>query len=938
MRCPLVTAMKPHKNFRFFLPVILGIITGNSASAAAIPLPAEAALAPNTASDGGFAVRTVQASTNVVVGNALLRAIRQLNGTLTDTNGASISNVATAGPNAGGVYYLPTINFEKDALPFDIVDENGGFLGSFTPELFPGIPGTEGDFNQFATEAVALVELPAGVSRLGINVSGDRTDVNDDDGYSIFVGANPRDVSATRVADYTRVNAQPFASNQRIENIIEVDAPVAGVYPFRIVYWQTGRGANAQFYMIHPDVLERILINDPNDTRSPRAYRTSSDPRFNAPYVSEISPNPGSSGVAATEPVEIVMFDGAGATVSGESIQLTLNGAPATPLIKTNAGNMTIVRYVPDPARTAENNDLRLIYTDSTGTSHTNEWAFTILTSGGTANPVTGQWDFNAGNLAATVGRALAYLDPAFDGPSGSAENKTQFGTASSFGLPLINGKDAQVMQVPGDLDRKIGYVMQHGIAPNGGGTKVNQYTLLMDVYVDTSGPGAASLLQIDSSDNSNDGDLFWQGGNFGQGEGGYNGKGTFTAGSWHRVIAAYDLAANPPVVTKYVDGIKQDDWTTGQSLDAARRALLPAAVLFGDGDQDERRVMWVNSVQIRQGKLSDAQMAALGAPDGNDLPAQLPQSNVTGQWEFDYVPAGLSARVGRNLQYLDPTFDGPDGEAEFKTQFGLASELGVPLIGEEDAGVMQVPGDLDRRIGYLMTHLISPNGGGTKVNQYTLIMDVLVADSGPGAAALLQIDAPDNSNDGDLFWQGGNFGQGTDGYLGQGTFTAGEWHRVAAAYDMAANPPVVTKYVDGIFQHDWTAGQGLDAARRALLPTAVLFGDGDQDERRAMWVNSIQIRSGALSKAELEALGGPSASGIPIVIGAAPPTGQPSLTASMSGNQLTISWPAEVTGYGLETSPALGTGATWTPVTSANNSVTVTVGNGNAFYRLRQQ
>ena len=55
-----------------------------------------------------------------------------------------------------------------------------------------------------------------------------------------------------------------------------------------------------------------------------------------------------------------------------------------------------------------------------------------------------------------------------------------------------------------------------------------------------------------------------------------------------------------------------------------------------------------------------------------------------------------------------------------------------------------------------------------------------------------------------------------------------------------------------------------LDAARRALLPTVLLFGDGDQDERRAMWVNSIQFRSGALSKAEMAALGGPSASGIP--------------------------------------------------------------------------
>ncbi|HMV75305.1 MAG TPA: hypothetical protein PKB00_12095, partial [Microthrixaceae bacterium] len=76
--------------------------------------------------------------------------------------------------------------------------------------------------------------------------------------------------------------------------------------------------------------------------------------------------------------------------------------------------------------------------------------------------------------------------------------------------------------------------------------------------------------------------------------------------------VGAEDLAANPPVVTKYVDGIKQDDWTANQSLDNPRRALQSTAILFGDGDQDERRGMWVNSIQIRAGKLSDAELAEL--------------------------------------------------------------------------------------------------------------------------------------------------------------------------------------------------------------------------------------------------------------------------------------------------------------------------------------
>jgi len=217
------------------------------------------------------------------------------------------------------------------------------------------------------------------------------------------------------------------------------------------------------------------------------------------------------------------------------------------------------------------------------------------------------------------------------------------------------------------------------------------------------------------------------------------------------------------------------------------------------------------------------------------------------------------------------------------------------------------------------------------------LIMDVLVGETGPGAAALLQISSLDNSDDGDLFWQGNNFGQGTGGYNGTGIFTAGSWHRIAAAYDEAATPPVVTKFVDGIKQDDWTANQGLDNPRRALQPTAILFADGDQDERREMWVNSIQIRAGKLSDAELASLGAPTAGGIPVALSVAPPPAPPTLGVSKSGQSVTITWAdPDSVGFTLQTSSTLLSGS-WTTVPGVvNNSVTITVGTtGQAFYRL---
>jgi hypothetical protein len=208
--------------------------------------------------------------------------------------------------------------------------------------------------------------------------------------------------------------------------------------------------------------------------------------------------------------------------------------------------------------------------------------------------------------------------------------------------------------------------------------------------------------------------------------------------------------------------------------------------------------------------------------------------------------------------------------------------------------------------------------------------MDVFVDPTGPGAASLWQTNPANVNDDGDLFWQGSNFGQGNNGYNGTGQFTAGAWHRVAAAYNMAANPPVVVKYVDGIFQDNWTANQGLDNPRRALQPTALLFADGDRDERRVMYVNSVQIRAGAVSAEALAALGGPDAAGIPIEL---PSLEAPALCFGQGTSSIGLAWPRETTGWALESSTGL-TG--WAPVQGVvNNAVEIPITQASPPQRL---
>jgi len=245
--------------------------------------------------------------------------------------------------------------------------------------------------------------------------------------------------------------------------------------------------------------------------------------------------------------------------------------------------------------------------------------------SRGQTTRVTGQWDFDGGDLKATVGRDLEYGD----GPGAFMAARTRFGGAQEFGIPVINGTE-KVMgyfrseHPPGNY--VAGYAMRHGIAPNGGGAKVNQWTLIIDIlFPDLHlGDQYSALIEIQNRADS-DADLFVHEESTGVGGIGISGQyaGRLTAGQWHRVVLAVDLAATPPVISKFIDGVKAADQTVAEGIGLdGRFALEEIAHLFSDGGQDnEVNTYFVNSVQIRDGKLSDDGVAALGGPQATGIP-----------------------------------------------------------------------------------------------------------------------------------------------------------------------------------------------------------------------------------------------------------------------------------------------------------------------------
>src|SRR5204862_1496738 len=234
---------------------------------------------------------------------------------------------------------------------------------------------------------------------------------------------------------------------------------------------------------------------------------------------------------------------------------------------------------------------------------------------------------------------------------------QTSFSTTAAFGIPAIGGQAAKVMkytrsETPPD-NYVQGYTMHHGIAPNGGGTLVNKWTLITDIlYPDLhQGDQYSAFIEIQNSTDS-DADLAVHEESPGVGGIGISGRypGNLTQGQWHRVAFAVDMAATPGVISKFIDGVKAADQTDadGRGLDG-RFALSDVAHLFSDGGHDnEVNTYYVNSVQIRDTKLTDAEVVSLGGPQADGIPRS-EERRVGKEGNSE-----LRAPVGKDITYGD--------------------------------------------------------------------------------------------------------------------------------------------------------------------------------------------------------------------------------------------------------------------------------------------
>lgn len=239
---------------------------------------------------------------------------------------------------------------------------------------------------------------------------------------------------------------------------------------------------------------------------------------------------------------------------------------------------------------------------------------------------VVGQWDFDGGNLAATIGHDLEFLD----GPTGETSRLTRFGTPPLLGVPGLPDGEARVMETP-QASPVMGFQLKHDATPNGNGEKVNQYTLVFDIlWRNPDNQRFSAFAQIDDMSNRNDSDLFasWTNGFGGIGiNERYEGDVGLRVNQWHRVVFAVDMAASMPVISKFIDGKKHADQTEARGVGLDDRfALDPTLLLFTD-ENGETTPGFVNSIQLRDVKMTDEEIAALGGPTASGIPYLKPQA-----------------------------------------------------------------------------------------------------------------------------------------------------------------------------------------------------------------------------------------------------------------------------------------------------------------------
>jgi hypothetical protein len=306
------------------------------------------------AGSSGMRARVVQATASPTLANTADRAEAQLAGTLIDpATGAPFFNEATpSSDNPDGSYNVGFLNYSVEAGQ---ALERGNFVDpTFPDELFPG--GLLHN-NNVAIEVLTYLELAPGRYYMG---------VNSDDGFVVYTGPNARDLFAEDLGRYD-------GGRGSSDTIFQFRVTEAGLYPFRLVYYQGDGGGNLEWFTMNPVTGEKTLINEPGDANAVKAWRSINVGE--RPYISSVAPARNQLNTPVSSNIVITIQE-PGATVQQNTVQLRVNGQTVTPQF-SKVGTTTTVTYDPPQNLPSETtNQVQLTFTDTASSQRTVNYSF----------------------------------------------------------------------------------------------------------------------------------------------------------------------------------------------------------------------------------------------------------------------------------------------------------------------------------------------------------------------------------------------------------------------------------------------------------------------------------------------------------------------------------------------------------------------------------
>jgi hypothetical protein len=398
-------------------------------------------------------------------------------------------------PNTGEPY----INEAEDPGPIDITtvinwDGNLGpdstAAGNFRNDtFFPGVPPSSDDYIH---EITGFIQLPAGNHRLG---------VNSDDGFKLTIGAgvNPYDGFAVRLPGIDTTRGQ--ANTDTAINIAQ-----AGIYPFRLLYWERSGDARLEFSNFTPGTTTggtRYLVNDSAQANAFKTFREPLVP-FDKPYAVLIDPAPSSTGAPAAPFVRVdlqeqaVTVDTATAKIAIDGTELATTATRSGNVVKVSAQGPT---YPANSVHTAT-----LTYRDSAGNDVATSWQFTVdnYPTIPASYAATGVDTTKPGFKARfyQIPHARGPLAQGFDGNStAQAERQIARGYISpDTGLPYENQLDTSAFDANGfvSIPNVINLSQAAGLGTDFGNFQDDSPTPMPDAEI----PGVAGSISPAPSDN----------------------------------------------------------------------------------------------------------------------------------------------------------------------------------------------------------------------------------------------------------------------------------------------------------------------------------------------------------------------------------------------------------------------------------------------------